>query len=463
VTLNLTFPEEMEAPLRWAVGVVFEEFLGLEVSIATMDTNEFTISHSSKRLTMPALFPRWGIDGPKVTDAIPTPPLSSWDLGALHSQIDHADFPRSLPLLFGTSDVFVSDDAIRVGVDILGTIFFMLSRFEEVFATHRDVHDRFPASASLANLSGFLYRPIVDEYVEVLWALMKKLWPGLMRKAQAGRVFVSCDVDQPFDRVGNSYSKLARSVGGDLCRRLDPGLAVNRVRNFSQSTRDDYRFDPYHTFDWYMDVCEKNNRQAAFYFIAGHTAGEIDGTYEIFETRILALLSQISRRGHEIGLHASYNTFRAPESISNERLRLVAACEKAGLNIAIEGNRQHYLRWDASQTADHLDKAGFRYDTSGSFADAPGFRYGTSRTFTMWSWQTMSSLSIKQRPLVLMECSVLSKSNLNLGYTDKSLSFMKQLRYQALRFGGDFTVLWHNSHLLSNSDREFFCEIVGNG
>lgn len=43
-------------------------------------------------------------------------------------------------------------------------------------------HDRFPATASLAYRAGFLDRPQIDEYLEILWAAMRRLWPGLQRK-----------------------------------------------------------------------------------------------------------------------------------------------------------------------------------------------------------------------------------------------------------------------------------------
>ena len=58
---------------------------------------------------------------------------------------------------------------------------FMLSRYEEVVKSDRDRFDRFPASASLAAQEGFLNRPIVNEYLEILWACLIRLWPQMQR------------------------------------------------------------------------------------------------------------------------------------------------------------------------------------------------------------------------------------------------------------------------------------------
>src|SRR5690606_3396778 len=132
--------------------------------------------------------------------------------------------------------------------------------------------------------------------------------------------------------------------------------------------------DPFFTFDWYLDTCEKAGHRAAFYFISDHSAGDIDGNYQIDAPPVLDLLAKIAARGHEVGLHGSYNSFRDPQQLRREKQRLEVACRKAGLDIEIIGSRQHYLRWDSGQTPDHLNDAGFQYDTSGSFADRPGFR-----------------------------------------------------------------------------------------
>jgi hypothetical protein len=52
----------------------------------------------------------------------------------------------------------------------------MLTRYEEVVKSDRDEHDRYLATASLDYQEGFLERPIFNEYLEILWACIKRLW-----------------------------------------------------------------------------------------------------------------------------------------------------------------------------------------------------------------------------------------------------------------------------------------------
>ena len=83
-----------------------------------------------------------------------------------------------LPIVYGRrlsngSYLEISDSGIRLGVDVLGSAFFMLTRYEELVRSERDPRDRFPATMSLAYRERFLDRPIVNEYAEILWALKR--------------------------------------------------------------------------------------------------------------------------------------------------------------------------------------------------------------------------------------------------------------------------------------------------
>jgi len=455
MTLHLTVPADRLVALRWVADVVFNRMLAIPVAVKGQEgTSDIRLQYDGKVLATPSLFPRVAADAIDLSAPLPSLPLTVLDLE--QAGFAEAGTEALLPILFGSPAIEMGYQQVDCGLDLLGGIFLMLSRYEEVVLPERDRHDRFPGSASLAHKAGFLYRPIVDEYVELLWAMMSRLWPGLQRKRRQGKVTVSCDVDQPFDRVGKNARLLARSLAGDLAKRGDPGLAYRRLRNFFVHRRGDFRFDPYYTFDWYMDVCERHGRQAAFYFIPDHSAGAIDGTYHIQEERILQLMRKMAGRGHCIGMHGSYNTYRDGAQIQKERDALEQALCAAGLQGGIQGNRQHYLRWSVVETADHLDVAGFDYDTSGSFADRPGFRYGTAHPFPMWSWKNFAPMNVEQRPLVVMECSVIEPTYLGMGYTDAALELMSFLKEKAMWAGGDFTLLWHNSFFLKRRDREFF-------
>lgn len=367
---------------------------------------------------------------------------------------------ENIPILFGTDQISANSNQIICEFDIFAACFFMLSRLEEVIIKSRDNHDRFSAKDSLAYKANFLNRPIVDEYAELLFSFIKCLCPQLERKKKQNQFYVSCDVDIPFDKGVKNFFTLAKSVGGDILKRKNLLLASKRLINSVVGRKENYKFDPNYTFDWYMDICEKYGIKATFYFICDHSAGSIDGDYSLAENKIQSLMKRIHQRGHYLGVHGSYNTYKNREQIFKERQLMIETCKVLGIEQEIIGNRQHYLRWDPFITSDYLDDAGYQYDSTGSFADHPGFRYGTAHEFSMWSWQKRAKLKLKQRPLIVMEGTLFSY--LKLGYTKDTLKYVLSLKNNALKYNGNFCLLWHNSHFLAGKDRIFFKNILKN-
>ena len=58
--------------------------------------------------------------------------------------------------------------------------------------------------------------------------------------------------------------------------------------------------------------------------------GRIDGIYSLEDPWIRKLMKKICGRGHEIGLHASYNSFRSADQVKKEFERLISVAEKRG-------------------------------------------------------------------------------------------------------------------------------------
>jgi hypothetical protein len=329
---------------------------------------------------------------------MPVFPLASWipvDDGINANLVE-----PTVPILFGKpyqSDykgVVRNGNHLHLNLDIFGSAFFLLSRYEELITKDRDNYDRFPASASVAFKSGFLDRPLVDEYSEILWQCIIQVFPNLNRKHHVAQTFVSCDVDQPYDCTVETVKKLLKPCIGDLIKRKSPLEMLKRINRYVFNKLGIYKFDRNYTFDWYMDVCEKAGLKAAFYFIPTSKEPQ-NGCYEITDKKVIKLMQKIDARGHEIGVHGSYQTYQDMSRMAQQKILFEKALNQAGINQKIRGNRQHYLRWDSSVTPDYLDAVGFDYDTTGSYADRAGFRFGTSQEFSMWGWQSQAKLKLK--------------------------------------------------------------------
>ena len=55
-----------------------------------------------------------------------------------------------------------------------------------------------------------------------------------------------------------------------------------------------------------------------------------------------------------------------------------------------------------------------------------------------------------------MECSITAKRYLNIKNEDKALAIIKNLKNKCKKYGGTFTLLWHNSHLEYLKDRNLY-------
>ncbi|NLV20968.1 MAG: hypothetical protein GXY49_03145, partial [Syntrophomonadaceae bacterium] len=100
--------------------------------------------------------------------SLPKQPLPIWDTTKTCSDVILVS--SNLPIIYGNEvsanglnkDYLVeTPDGLYLGLDIFGSAFFMLTRYEELVKPDRDQHDRFSATASLAYQEGFLDRPII--------------------------------------------------------------------------------------------------------------------------------------------------------------------------------------------------------------------------------------------------------------------------------------------------------------
>lgn len=345
-------------------------------------------------------------------------------------------------------------------LDFLDVILNTLLRLEEYESSLLDSHNRFPATASTAYDRGLIERPVVDECFEIIRQSVARQWPQLKLTERVSKTFVTCDVDNPYEFYTLSQRAFIKKLGGDLLKRKSYDEFCRTWSNYWRTVRGDYSADPNNTFDWMMDVNERAGNKMAFYFLVDQSVPTFDAHYSIDEPRMRQLMRRIYDRGHEIGLHASYGTYKDPKQMKKEADKLRQVMGEEGIKQDEIGSRQHYIRWSTPETARHLEAAGIAYDTTLGYADHAGFRCGTSHEFPMFDVENQKILNLRQRPLIVMEASILSPKYMNMGYSDATLEYMKRLKDKCFAHGGNFTLLWHNSFLKSDKDKVFYQELI---
>jgi hypothetical protein len=423
VTLLIEAPAGYEPERRYILDVVVRDWLGLDWTLAPSERREWRLSLEGASVVLP--------------DVLFATPEDEWLTPA---SLPEASTVDGLPMLYDG--------------DLLGAAFFMLTRYEEVALPDRDEHGRFPAEAAVASRGGFLTHAIVDAYVELLWERLERTWPRLARKERAFALAISHDIDDPLTTLHNRPRDAVRQLGGDVVVRRDPRLALNRLRALAG----DRARDPNNTFDLLMDVSERHGLRSAFYFLAHRDLEPRDGPYLFEDPWVRGLIGRIARRGHEIGYHPSYPTYRDAALTRQELERLQRVAEAEGVEQQAWGGRQHFLRWANPDTWRNWEAAGLAYDSSLGFTESVGFRAGTCHAYRAFDLTARRALELEERPFHVMDVTLANAMALA---PDAALQATLDVAAECRRYRGTLGILWHNNSVLrSEREQRWYGELI---
>lgn len=443
---------------KYIYDVIFRDLLGFEYTANIEPRSDVKITVDSvpdKQLIIAdTLFQTPQTDW-LTAKSLPKQPLEYCDLADLPTGSIYT--AQKMPVIYGqkpaeqTYFVFAADK-INLGVDIFGSAFFMLTRLEEFVKSERDAYQRFPTRYSLAYQENFLRRPIVNEYIELLKSCLSFLWPGLRYPERTFRVSLSHDVDIPFDILWRPAGKILKSIAAELVKRGNPEVAFRRLKNLVCGGPD--TFD---TFDYIMSLSEEHGFRSAFNFKTASTHAEYDSYYPIGHPRLRTLIKTMLSRGHEIGFHPSYESFRSPQQISEEFQALLAVAREEEVVQEQWGGRHHYLRWETPATWQSWEDAGLNYDASVGCHDEVGFRSGICYEYRVFNLKTRQPLKLIEKPLIVMDGALFEVMNLS---RDQAEQVTLELAAACKTFAGCFTLLWHNNNLAPAEKHALYSTIV---
>jgi len=411
--IKITVPNNNINERKYILDIIFNEFLGLEYSLAT-GSQHYKIELENKKIL--SIEDRFFSKYPE-------------DLEYLHIN----NIPSKIEEL-----------------DIFSASFFMLTRWEECVNKNRDSHGRFPAYESLAFKQGFLERPVVNEYVEKLKRMLLELDSRIIFKKYRYKFMLTHDIDTPFKFY--SMASATKTLAGDLIKRRDIKLFLQNLVCFVKS-KFNYKEDPFYTFDFILKMNKKYDISSFFFFMSGGTTNK-DNFYKIGDKRIRQLAQDIKKDNNFIGIHPSYNSYSDSTQFQKEKRKLENI-----LNLVIEYGRQHYLNFTIPGTWQNWEDENMIFDSTLGYADRPGFRCGTCYEFNVFNILTREKLSLKEKPLIAMECSLFEERYLNLSYND-SYKMLISLMDTVKKYNGEFVLLWHNDRLVNERQKELYNNIL---
>jgi len=335
---------------------------------------------------------------------------------------------KDIPVIYGNDEFKIEENGITYGIDIFAASFFMLTRWEEYVNKTRDLHNRFPATASLAYRYDFLNRPIVNEYVEMLWNMLKYLGCNQKRKEKKYELVLTHDVDNIFK--WKNFGLFVINIAGDIIKRKNVSLALENIRQYFGS-------NPYDMFDFLMDLSEKRGIKSHFFFMSGGISN-FDNNYSINQPFVKKIRKKIKNRGHFMGFHPSYNAYNDQKQWEKEYSNL-----SKEVSQKVKVGRQHFLRFEIPKTWQIWEDNNMKWDSTLTYPEKEGFRCGTCYEYSVFNILTRKKLKLKEMPLTVMEVTMVGYQNLTPKIMKKKII---KLINKVKKYNGKFVLLWHNSN-----------------
>ncbi len=412
---------------RYIIDTLFRDLLGLEVEIKEYSGDDYIIEVDSNRLIIKDCFFS-AFDKKKDYLEIESIPKSI--LFAKNKFINEPD----LPVIYGTDEIELVEDpniVLNVGIDIFASSFFMLSRWEEYVIKERDEYGRFLHENSLAFKHNFLHRPVVNEYVEFLWNLLKGIGFSDERKLRNFQPYITHDID--YVNRWNSISDCLKTFAGDFLIRKSPKLFLRNCFTIIKVLLG-YENDPYDTFEYLMNCSERMGCKSHFLFM-----GSTDKLYLSTDPNLKRAVELIKEKKHIIGLHPGLKTCNDSSIWQNEFEEI-----KSISGLEPKFCRQHYLSFEVPNTWQIMEDNNIEFDSSMSYPNIIGFRSGICQKYHVFNILTRKKLKIQEIPLSLMDVTLVKTGKEDVKLLKTRVDELVRI---VRKYNGDFVLLWHNSNI----------------
>jgi hypothetical protein len=401
--MTLIFVEQVTNRLRYTLDFIFNaRGLGYEL---TTDITHFTAANATK-----FNYSNRSFEGTPTL----TPCTLLFDEGIDAIALDKVDFEELEIMSFNQIP------------DLLASIFFVLSRYEEYWVSERDAHDRFPAVCSMQSVYGWLHEPICDR-----WAITLLTWIGIPLTPSAEfKIQPTFDIDSTF-----AYKEkgLLRNMAGAI-RDVSKGR-IARVRERIQ-VLSNRRKDPFDTFDRIKTLTANYPDTRCFWLMADY--GSYNKNLAFNNSKQREIIQEIATRC-EIGIHPGYDSYTSAKTLNLEISRLSAVLEKP-----VTSSRQHFLRVRIPETYALLVEQGIQEDYSMGYAETTGFRMGTARKTAWFNLRTNEITGLMLQPFCYMDGTLNEYLKLSPELASQEV---RELKAKVNQYGGTFSFIWHNETL----------------
>lgn len=340
---------------------------------------------------------------------------------------------KDIPILFMESsyekpDIIEKDYYTELNFDLIQSAFFIVTGCEEIINRDGtfDIHSRYLIENRILYKENFLNKPIVNVYAYMLQQCL--IYRGMIeaeKRPPAAYAHISHDVDWPYARKSELEKELIKNTGVEVKRKADIG------------------------FDIILETELKYDIHSSWFFKSGGSNLGYDRQYDMQDCVVKQLIRRLVQKGDEVGWHYSYNAAFDPIQFRREYHYFTESIES---DTAY--GRNHYLRYMIPETWRTYSDFGILYDATLGSAQHEGFIYGICTPFQLFDVVRGENLNVWEIPLTVMDGTVCMKTYRGMN-PKEVMETVDQLVQEVRKYGGVFSLLWHNTSFQAAEWREW--------
>lgn len=312
--------------------------------------------------------------------------------------------------------------------DVLGSIFYVISLYDDCLNEETDEHDRNIGSKSLLFKMKWLNKLVIERWSELFISFIEtENGCSLNASKIQFNIIPTFDIDNAYAyRLKKGWRKYM-SIARDLMK-YDKFRLKERKEVLAGLKK-----DPYDTYGIIEGIAKNGFDVKVFWLLGEYSTFDRNVDYENLDHR--RLINEVSEYA-DVGLHPSYQSNKSRVVLRDEKARIEEILDKKVTNT-----RQHFLKVKLPFTFADLEKVGFTDDYSLGYADQIGFRAGIARPFIWYNLKENRPSKLMLHPISYMDGTLNEYMELNI---DEAISLVKMLKSEVQTYGGNFVALWHN-------------------
>jgi hypothetical protein len=226
----------------------------------------------------------------------------------------------------------------------------------------------------------------------------------------------------------------------NAARSLGRGQIRQTGERVKQATRLILGRENWWTFDQLQQWEADAGIRATYHFHADRQPKTLkrwlfDPGYDIAAPKQRALLRQLVKQGHKVGLHPGFESWQDPKQIAAQRSWVE---EAAGTQVT--HCRQHWLRFSWQDTWSAQQSAGLTHDSTLMFNDRPGFRNSSALRWHPFDPHRRLTHGLTALPTVFMDSHFYDYQPMSAAARHAA---MQHWIRECHSVGGEAALLWH--------------------